>query len=49
VVDPTSGAARRAYFVIDRHGIVRFMRVLLNLGERLMNDTLLLEIRRAAR
>jgi peroxiredoxin len=49
VLDPASGVARRAYVVIDRHGMVRFKRVLENPGERLTNDTLILEIRRAAR
>jgi peroxiredoxin len=49
VLDPASGAARRAYVAIDRHGIVRFKRVLPNLGERLTNDTLLREIRRPSR
>ncbi len=49
VLDPVSGMARRAYFVIDRQGIVRFKRVLHNPGERLTNDVLLLEVRHAAR
>jgi hypothetical protein len=49
VLDPASGAPRRAYFVVDRHGIFRFKQVLQNPGERLPNDALLLEIHHAAR
>jgi len=48
VLDEVSGIARRAYFVIDRRGVVRFTRVFQDPAERLTNDALLQEIRHAA-
>lgn len=46
VLDETWNLAKRAYFIIDRRGVLRFKKVFDNPAEHLTNEELLAEVRR---
>ncbi len=47
VLDENWNIAKRAYFIIDRHGVVRFKKVFDDPTQRLTNEELLAAVRQA--
>jgi peroxiredoxin len=48
VLDENWNIAKRAYFVIDRHGVVRFKKIFDDPTQRLTNEELLAAVREAS-